>query len=381
MVRTKTIVKVGLVNLMVLFGMSCSHSHFEPGKEYHLSDYIQTIPLENMQVDSAWHIWCGSMVKGSDGKYHQYYSRWPRQTGHEGWINHSEIAYAVSDTPEGPYAFQNVALGAYSDHAWDGAMAHNPYILTANGKYYLYYIATSGKVLSANEGVGAYSTDWWIRRNTQRIGLAVADCPAGPWKRLPSPVLENSTDTTAFDAMCVTNPAVCIGRGGKVVMLYKAVSRNGTIMGGKVRFSVAFADSLEGPFKKSNRLIFQPEDPEARMVAEDPFVWYDQHTDKYYAIVRDVIRQFAGEDSGKLALMESDDAIHWQTTCYPKILPPNLYFKDGTVYDAKEYGVERPFLYMDDEGKPLLLFGAFSVSEGGVHRSHSFNARIPIALP
>lgn len=357
-------------------------SKFEPGKEYAYSDYVQTIPVENIQIDSAWNIWCGSMVKGYDGRYHMYYSRWPRNTRHEGWISHSEIAYAVADSPEGPYIHQNVALPAYSDEMWDGAMSHNPYILTANGKYYLYYIATKGKPLPADETIPAYGQEWWMRRNTQRIGLAISDSPMGPWKRMSSPVLENSKDTTAFDAMLVSNPAVCIGRNGKIVMLYKAVCKNGTLKGGKVRFSVAFADKMEGPFIKSNRLIFQPEDPNAQMVAEDPFIWYDPYTDKYYAIVRDVVRQFTGTESGGLALMQSDDAINWSTVPNPKILPAQLYFSDGTVYDTKKLGgIERPFLYMDERGKPLYLFGTFGINNNGIRREHSYNARIPFKLP
>jgi hypothetical protein len=57
------------------------------------------------------------------------------------------------------------------------------------------------------------------------------------------PLLDNNKDDSAFDAMCVANPAICVGRKGKIVMLYKGVCKNGTIKGGKVRFSVAFADS------------------------------------------------------------------------------------------------------------------------------------------
>lgn len=367
--------------LLSLF-TSCRQTVFEPGKDFTMADSIQAIPTTSVFKDSAWNIWCGSVTKGADNRYHLFYSRWPRKTGHESWVSHSEVAYAVSDTPEGPYKPVNVALPAYSATAWDGAMTHNPYVLYHDGKYYLYYIATAGQPLSADSVLSAYGKEWWTRRNTQRIGLAIATQPAGPWKRLPEPVLANSEDSTAFDAMCVTNPAVCIGRNGKVVMLYKAVCKNGTLQGGRVRFSVAFADRPEGPFVKSNHLIFQPEDPEARMVAEDPYIWYDARADKYYAIVRDVVRQYTGKESGGLALMQSDDALEWTPVAYPKVLPPVLKFTDGTVYDTREFGgVERPFLYCNEDGVPQLLFGAFGIHTRGIHREHSYNAAIPFHLP
>lgn len=365
---------------IVLLLVSCGHTRFVPGKDRNLADYVGVVPVDNKMIDPKWNIWCGSMVEGYDGKYHLYYSRWPRKTGHEGWISHSEIAYAVADKPEGPYRHVNVALGYVDSIRWDGAMAHNPYIIKYEGKYYLYYIGTHGDYMPPTEKLKPYGQEWWTRRNTQRIGVAVADNPAGPWTRFDKPVLSNSEDSTAFDAMLVSNPAVCIGRDGKFVMLYKAVCKNGKLSGGKVRFSVAFADSPIGPFKKTNKLIFQPEDPNSKMVAEDPFIWYDKKKDHYYAIVRDVVRQFTGKDSGGLALMESDDAINWHPASYPKVLPAVLKWSDGTTYDANKNSFERPFLFFDKKGVPQLLFGTFGINNNGIRREHSFNGRVPFNI-
>ena len=380
--RNKIYFLLGVLCLTIL--SSCKNQHrLVPGEDYAIADMVQTIPIGNIQKDSAWHIWCGSMVKGYDGKYHLYYSRWPRPaTTHVAWISHSEVAYAVAENPEGPFKFVNVALPQTDSLAWDGATTHNPYIIMKDGKYYLYYVGTQGKPLSAEETISGYGTEWWTRRNTQRIGVAIADSPAGPWRRLNEPVLaNNSKDSTAFDALCVANPAICVGRNGKIVMLYKAVCRNEKLRGGAVRFSVAFADSPEGPFVKTNKQIFLPEDPKSSMVAEDPCIWYDDYTDCYYAIVRDVVGQFAGKESGGLALLTSKDAIDWEAPKCPKVLPKILEFSDGSTYDAKVIGgVERPFLYRDEDGNPQLLFGAFSIHKGKVRRDHSFNGRIPLKL-
>lgn len=378
--KQRILLYIFLAGMMLLLN-SCTRETYVPGKDYSLADMVHAIPPGNIQKDSLWNIWGGSMVKGYDNKYHLYFSRWPRQSGHESWISHSEIAYAVADKPEGPFRFVNVALPATGSVAWDGSMTHNPYMVLKDDKYYLYYIGSMGEVLSADQKLIPYGDDWWTRRNKQRIGVAVSDKPEGPWTRFDTPVLTNNEDTTAFDAMCVNNPAVCVGRDGKMVMLYKAVCKNGTRGGGSVRFSVAFANSPTGPFIKTNKLIFQPADPDARMVAEDPYLWYDEKSDRYYAIVRDVVGQFTGEDSGGLALMMSDDAMDWHATSCPKVLPAKLQWEDGTVYDAKTDHVERPFLYRDENGVPRLLFGAFSINKDGIHREHSFNGRIPLKIP
>lgn len=373
-------ITTSLAILVASMSLACTSGsqHLRPGQDYALADWVQPVPRNHVLQDSAWHIWCGSMIRGYDGKYHLYYSRWPRSTRHEAWITHSQIAYAVADRPEGPYRFVNVPLPELDGPVWDASVTHNPYILKHDGKYYLYYIGSYGD--STTRNCGAYSEEWWIRRNRQRIGVAVADDPAGPWQRFDRPVLANNEqDSTAFDALCVTNPAVCIGRDNRVVMLYKAVCKNGTISGGVVRFSVAFADRPEGPFEKSGQLIFQPEDSTSHMVAEDPYIWYDSQEDTYYAIVRDVVGLFTGEDSGGLALMQSPDALHWEVAPRPKVLSRLLTWDDGTTYDAKEDHVERPFLYFNDNGDPELLFGAFSIHRDGVFRDHSFNGWIPLA--
>lgn len=374
--------KIFFISVLIATGFftSCSNQpQVQIGKDVAIADMVQTIPTTNIQKDSAWNIWCGSMVKGYDGKYHLFNSRWPRGTGHEGWISHSQIAYSVAEKPEGPYTFVNIPLPQIDNSAiWDGSTTHNPYMVLHDGKYFLYYVGTKGTLVPDNQTVN--TKDWWERRNSQRIGVAIADKPEGPWKRFDTPIFSANEDTTAFDAMLVTNPAICIGRDNKVVMLYKAVCKNGTMTGGHVRFSVAFADSPTGPFVRSKKMIFQPKDPNANMVAEDPYIWFDKKTDMYYAIVRDVVNQFTGEDSGQLALLQSKDALEWVNADKPKVLPRYLKWDDGSVYDAQKNHVERPFLSFDENGLPNYLFGAFSIHKDGVFRNHSFNGRIPLRM-
>mgnify|MGYP000060552607 CR=1 FL=1 len=121
-------------------------SPFLLAAEPDLFSRVKPLPTENRFSLDGYHVWCGAPVKGGDGKYHLFYSRWPKSVGFApGWAIHSEIAYAVADQPQGPYRHVNVALPARplnpktGKKYWDGDATHNPNLLRhPNGKYYLY---------------------------------------------------------------------------------------------------------------------------------------------------------------------------------------------------------------------------------------------------
>ena len=48
---------------------------------------------------SKWAYWDGKIIKGPDGKYHLFGSRWDQAGGHAGYPN-SVAIHAVSDTPQ-----------------------------------------------------------------------------------------------------------------------------------------------------------------------------------------------------------------------------------------------------------------------------------------
>jgi hypothetical protein len=49
-----------------------------------------------------WNYWDGKILRGADGKYYMFASRWDQAAGHRGWFN-SKAVQAVSDTLLGPY--------------------------------------------------------------------------------------------------------------------------------------------------------------------------------------------------------------------------------------------------------------------------------------
>lgn len=337
-------------------------------KEVNFSKLVQPVRNESKFLDADYNIWCGSVIKSGNGKYYMFYSRWPKAKGHEAWVTDSEIALAVAEHPGGPYKHLKVVFEQRGKEYWDGIATHNPAAIFHKGKYYLFYMGTTGT--SPITPGFAYSPAWYDYRNHQRIGVAIADDPEGVWKRFEKPLLDAGEDSTDYDAMLVSNPAITVDDNGRAILVYKQVEKNGTFRGGKVRYGVAFSNSLLGPFKKNPDPIFQDKnnaDPKVWMLAEDPFIWHQRGTT--FAIVRDVIGKFTGEE-GALALFTSKNGSNWFPAQYPKVLSREVYDANGKKFDDK---LERPWLLIEN-GMPNYLFGAMGIDK----RKHSMNVAVPL---
>ncbi|MBI5692101.1 MAG: glycoside hydrolase family protein [Verrucomicrobia bacterium] len=333
---------------------------------------VQPAPLTARLDVPGYFVWCGAPVRGGDGRYHLFYSRWPIREGFLAWVTHSEIAHAVADTPLGPYRPTDVALPERGPQFWDGHCTHNPNVFFHRGRYYLFYMGNRGdreKVKGLN----------WSHRNHQRVGVAIAEKPEGPWRRLDAPIVDVNPDRAAFDSLCVTNPAAAVRPDGGVLLIYKAVQIiEGKIFGGNVRYGAALADHPEGPYRKVPGRIFEAEGAEAQkhwMLAEDPFVWFsERYGQRYYAVARDVVGQFTGAKGG-IALFHSADGLHWQPAPQPKVLGLGFSWADGTAHPSQ---FERPALLLED-GEPIALFGATDgyLREGKI----SSNVHLPLRRP
>lgn len=312
-------------------------------------------------------VWGGSAIKGEDGLYHMFYSRWEKDLGWA-WVTHSEIAHAVSNSPFGPFTFKSVVFPVRGAHYWDGLCTHNPTVHKFDGKYYLYYMGNTGD--GVNPCVPGKIKYNWTHRNNQRIGVAVADDPNGPWKRLDTPLIDASEDENALDAMLVNNPSITKRPDGGYLIVYKAVGKKvKKIYGGPVVHCVATSDSPTGPFKKHNIQVFQAKGTD--FPAEDPYIWYQDG--KYRAIVKDMHGAFT--DAGQaLVLFESHDGFDWNLSKNPLVSKLEIQWKDGNLLKLKH--LERPQIYSEN-GKPVALFCAADTTDTkGV--LHSWNVQIPI---
>ena len=361
------LIRLKLILLISFFMKGPVYGQMDIGKS------IQPIPLSAKFTDPGYHVWCGSVTRGDDGRYYLFYSRWPQREGFRGWVTHSEVALAVSDRVTGPFKPVKVVLPAREKGYWDSDVTHNPNIQKFNGTYYLYYMG--------NHGNG----EWWDHRNHQRIGVATAKSPMGPWQRSEKPVLDVSPGK--WDHLMTSNPSVCKGRDGRFLLMYKGVGDGEMPFGGKVLHGVAFSDSPVGPFTKSPVPIFQKEG--VKFPAEDPYVWYQQK--KYHAIVKDMHGVFIGSSKGpveneistdpdslsrsfenkaSLVLFESLNGTDWKLAEHPLVSTTVLKWEDGSVQQVQL--LDRPQLYIE-KGKPRALLCAVKLSEEEI-----FNVTIPL---
>ena len=282
--------------------------------------------------------WGGSMARTRDGKCHLFFSLWPRMKGHKAWVTDSEIGYAVSDDPLGPYEFQLITFrGSGKANGWDRDVTHNPTVIYFDNKFYLYY--------TGNKGNGEYSS----HRYNQRIGVAVAENPQGPWRRFDEPLLDVAGNS--WDSLFTTNPSVVQCPDGRFIMVYKAAG-NGNIPStcGSILHGVAFSDSPLGPFKRHPSPIFSSND--IVFPGEDPFVFVFK--DKLYTILKDMNKSYTSEYRG-LVLFESDNGIDWKLYPKPLVATRTVEWDNGKRQEFDR--LERPQLYQGEDGQ-LILFCA-----------------------
>jgi len=352
---------LGLGDCALGTGLAWS-AHSDTTHDWDFHAMLQPVPATAKFSDPDYNIWCGSALKGDDGKFHLFYSRWPRKLGHLAWVTHSEIAHAVSDSPFGPWKHRDIALPARGTNFWDGSCTHNPTVIRIGGRFYLYYMGNYGdRVLSKSLN--------WTHRNRQRIGVAVADSPNGPWTRFDKPLVD--TTPGFHDALCCNNPSVAVRPDGGVLMVYKAVGAQGKLpFGGPAVHCVATSDSPTGPFNKHPNPIFVKEG--VRFPAEDPFIW--RSADRYWAVVKDNAGHFT-QCGYSLALWESPDGLDWKLAKHPLVTTPEVTWADGRR--QKLTALERPQILFDN-GTPVALFCAAAETKD---RDGSFNIQIPLQAP
>lgn len=163
--------------------------------------------------------------------YHVWYSR-NTQAAH-GFT--ATVWHATS--PDGlKWSEQGEAIGRGGAGSFDECGVFTPSILVAQGRYHLFYTAMPRA--------------WHEHPDTTRgaIGLAVADLPDGPWRKVGDrPVLETSDDVADFDSLRVDDTCFIV-RDGRYWMYYK-----GRQMGRSYKdtqMGIAIAEAPTGPYLK-----------------------------------------------------------------------------------------------------------------------------------
>ncbi|MCF6357712.1 MAG: glycoside hydrolase family protein [Draconibacterium sp.] len=347
---------------VILFVTGCS-SHQKQNTPF-IDKLALSVKNGGFEMEDYW-VWGASVIKGEDGKYHMFASRWPKKYPFFiGYIFNSEVVRAVSDNPGGPFKFQEVVLKPRANEYWDGRMTHNPTIHKYGDTYLLFYIGTTfeGEKPTPEMLVQPLSDEMVeFERKTYgsiRIGLVTSNSIFGPWERSDEPILKPRIGK--WDNNITTNPAPCVADDGSILLVYRSnVPEKGT------RLGVAKADKLGEPFKRIR-------DTYMKFHVEDPYIWW----------VNDHYEMIAKDQSGKLTEeyqagvhATSIDGINWIVSKPPKAYSRNIIWDDGTTINFGSF--ERPQLLIEN-GKPVCLYCATGDGPGGFRNANrTWNVATP----
>ncbi len=336
---------------------------------------LKSAPVNGgFEMKDYW-VWGSSVIKGEDGLYHMYASRWPKYLPfHPGWMIASEIVHAVSDTPQGPYAFKDIALGARGAQYWDGRSCHNPKIVKFKDVYILYYMGSTHpfeEINKDNANQLTLDSKWCITGRWQkRIGMATSHSPYGPWKRLPDPILTTKPDS--FFSFLTSNPSPLIKDDGSVILLFKGrgYQKDG-IKHSDMSIGVATAPSFDAGYQvMGDKPLFSAD---YIGEVEDPHIWNDIHG--YHLLAKDQRGHITGE-KGDGVLAHSNDGIHWVLDKTPRAYTKTVQWDNGQTIQQGQ--LERAFVLVEN-GEPAYLFFATMDGPGGFENAtKSWNMVIPL---
>ena len=309
-------------------------------------------PKKNQGLrQDGYFIWCGSVIADEKGCYHMFASRWSKEKTFSGWVTVSKIVRAVSDKPEGPFEIVE-ELDVLNQQDWSAKMTHNPTVTKYKDKYYLFYIGTT---YADHVPDVPFEVKNHPARFNQRIGVAYASSPEGPWTpSAANPILKPRKDE--WDSTFVSNPSVCIVDDNEVRLVYKAKwhADDRLILG------LAVANDPEGPYER------QGPSPLFSHDVEDPFIWKDG--DMFWMIAKDMSGKLVGKYNG--ILFQSKDGYDWELSEHPLAWDHQVVWDDGTVEDIPL--VERPQLLIVD-GKPICFYTAVG---DGINNTYNLARRL-----
>lgn len=300
----------------------------------------------------GYHIWGSSPIIDEDGKVHLFCARWPTSSRFDpGWRDTSEIGHYVSDSPEGPFTFCELAIKGTGKATWDKRGYHNPVIKKVGDKYVLLFIA--------NDGSNPHPA-------SQRIGMATSSSLNGPWKKVGEDgmILAPSDDPSHWTHKAhngVNNPAFVAHPNGKFYLYFKS---------NKSKMGLAIADKLEGPYVHTEQPV-----TENKVGIEDG-----------YAFIMDgKIRLLTTDNHGILRkgggiLWTSNDGKSFDQRQKGFHLPSDYWPQDFEFTPKRYYGIktpkfERPQVLMQN-GKPTYLYTPSGTSMTGTDGTTSYVLKI-----
>ena len=333
----------------------------------------KTLPRTAVFRQPGWCLWDPCIVTGGDGKFYLFYSRWPTKLGYDAWWTHAEIAFATATNVIGPYEFQGVALPSRGGNFWDGHSVFNTDVVRIGGKFYLYYTGNRGTTnWTAERAIPMSSEEWWTHRNNQRIGVAVAESPRGPWQRFDQPLIDVGKN---FGQTIINVPNLVIKPDGGFRLYYKTLGEGPGKFGSGVFHYGADSKSPLGPFVRypepivnKNKLLPEVKKPFVFHI-DDHFEWV-QHG-RYYAIVKDHDAPFLTKYGRSLLLFESPDGRSWKPSKHALVKDFSIRWDDRSKQNFSR--LEMPKLLFENDRPKILSLAALPENAG-----ESFLVLVPL---
>lgn len=264
--------------------------------------------LEDVMI-KQWCYWDGQIIKGPEGKYHMFASRWDQARGHNGWFGSTALS-AVSEQPTGPYADKGLCWP--EDQKGKG---HNVTALTLpDGRYAV------------------------VVSETRPGEVFVSKSLDGPWEHLGKILV----DTNGFKARLarMSNVSLMVRPDGG----FEIVPRSGAIL-------ISTNDIL-GPYKIQGPSIYPQIAGLPLRNLEDPVVW---HSGGLYHIVVN-----SWSDRKAYHLTSPDGIANWtfRGIAYDPATD-FLRYTDGTVNHWNN--IERPGVFIENGHVAFFTFAVLDV--------------------
>lgn len=268
------------------------------------------------QTNKQWSYWDGQLIRGANGKYYMFASKWDQTKGHRGWPS-SVALWAVSDHPIGPYVDKGLT---WPDD--QGGKGHNVTALT----------------LPNDEGYAIV-----VSETRTSPDVYVAKSLEGPWK------LKGT-----IQGVQNSNISIMVRPDGD----FQIVPRNGNVYISKK------ADGILGPYVSAGRAF-----PLGIPNLEDPVVWFSGGI--YHIVVNSWSTRVAYH------LTSRDGKTKWvnRGVAYDPRKPITRY-TDGTINNWDK--AERPGVLIEDGHVRYFTLAVLDVEKNQELGNDSHSSKIVV---
>ncbi len=275
-----------------------------------------------------WCYWDGQIIKGPDGKYHLFASRWDQGRGHRAWVD-SVAVHAVGDNAVGPYADQGLC---WPDN--QGGKGHNvTALMLPDGRYAV------------------------VVSETRPGDVFVSGSPDGPWEHLGSiKVAENEFSRLGR----MSNVSMMVRPDGDFMI----VARSGAVWISK--------EGILGPYTVQGPGVYSTIREMSDMrTLEDPVIWHSGNL--YHIVVNDW-------NPRKAYHLTSVDGIHDWTFRGLAYDPTTdfLRYTDGTVNHW--FKIERPGVLLENGHITHFTFAVLDIPKNQERGNDAHGSKV-IVVP